>query len=251
MSYILDALRRAEAERERGEVPSLHAQQFPTFSSEGDEPGRSRLLIGAVVVLALALAAALAWNFFASDPPPPVVQAVTPAPPAAVAPPLVATAPAVVAAAPTLPSPATAADGRAPAAAGTATRPGAASMAAATPAERRAAATPGRTSSVAEARRARRAEPATAPTPTTSAAKGSTDTRVYAFAELPEAIRREMPKLAFGGASYSRDAASRMVILNGQVFHEGDNVAAGVVLHQIKLKGAILSYKGYRYELGY
>ena len=29
MSYILDALRRADAERSRGAVPSLHAQGLP------------------------------------------------------------------------------------------------------------------------------------------------------------------------------------------------------------------------------
>jgi general secretion pathway protein B len=34
MSYILDALRRADAERSRGAVPGLHAQNIPT----DDEP---------------------------------------------------------------------------------------------------------------------------------------------------------------------------------------------------------------------
>ena len=37
MSYILDALRRADAERERGAVPSLHAQQSSSLPSD-DEP---------------------------------------------------------------------------------------------------------------------------------------------------------------------------------------------------------------------
>ena len=75
--------------------------------------------------------------------------------------------------------------------------------------------------------------------------------RVYSQAELPEAIRRDLPKIAFGGASYSTDKASRMVFLNGQVFHEGDTVAPGLVLKQVKQKGAVLAYKGYRYELGF
>ena len=34
MSYILDALRRADAERERGNVPSIHAQTLPLLSDE-------------------------------------------------------------------------------------------------------------------------------------------------------------------------------------------------------------------------
>ena len=64
-------------------------------------------------------------------------------------------------------------------------------------------------------------------------------------------MRRELPALAFGGASYSHDAASRMVIFNGRVFHEGDTVAPQLVLQQIKLKSAVLAFKGYRYELEY
>ncbi|MDQ2735671.1 MAG: general secretion pathway protein GspB, partial [Pseudomonadota bacterium] len=69
--------------------------------------------------------------------------------------------------------------------------------------------------------------------------------------KLPDALRRELPALAFGGASYSSDAASRMVIFNGRVFHEGDTIAPQLVLQQIKLKAAVLAYKGYRYEMAY
>ena len=35
MSYILDALRRADAERERGNVPGLHAQPMPAVTAPG------------------------------------------------------------------------------------------------------------------------------------------------------------------------------------------------------------------------
>ncbi|MFZ2652317.1 MAG: hypothetical protein WA210_19640, partial [Burkholderiaceae bacterium] len=34
MSYILDALRRADSERERGAVPGIHAQPVPLRSDE-------------------------------------------------------------------------------------------------------------------------------------------------------------------------------------------------------------------------
>ncbi len=74
--------------------------------------------------------------------------------------------------------------------------------------------------------------------------------RIYSLAELPEAIRRELPKLAYGGGSYSGDKASRLAFLNGQVFHEGDTIAPGLVLKQVKQKGVILAYKGYRFEIG-
>ena len=70
------------------------------------------------------------------------------------------------------------------------------------------------------------------------------------MAELPESVRRELPKLSYGGGSYSGDKASRLAFLNGQVFHEGDTIAPGLVLKQVKQKGAILAYKGYRFEIG-
>ena len=58
-------------------------------------------------------------------------------------------------------------------------------------------------------------------------------------------------------SSSSRDASRskarwgrRLAFLNGQVFHEGDTVAPGLVLKQVKQKGVILAYKGYRFEIG-
>jgi len=66
---------------------------------------------------------------------------------------------------------------------------------------------------------------------------------------LPEEIRRDLPKLVIGGSSYSGDAASRMVMINGQVFHEGDRLAPDLVLERIRLKSAVLAFKGWRYEV--
>ena len=68
--------------------------------------------------------------------------------------------------------------------------------------------------------------------------------RIYSLAELPEAIRRELPKLAYGGGSYSGDKASLLAFLNGQVFHEGDTIAPGLESKQVKQKGVILALQG-------
>ena len=54
-----------------------------------------------------------------------------------------------------------------------------------------------------------------------------------------------------GGAIYSETPSDRMVILNGQVFHEGDKPAADTVLEQIRLKSAILNFRGQRYEVSF
>ena len=53
MSYILDALRRADAERERGAVPGLHSQ--PVAAPETiATPARRRWPLGLAVALAAA-----------------------------------------------------------------------------------------------------------------------------------------------------------------------------------------------------
>ena len=229
MSYILDALRRADAERERGEVPSLQSQQQAMLDDDDAAP-RVRPLVWVIVALAIALAAALAWNFFGGEPP----RAVLPPPPAAaptsvaaVAPPTALASAPVAPIVPIVPI-ATAASAVVPLA------PGPRSTAGPRPlAPRRVAVPP--------------ANVAASATPSRAAA----DSRVYAFAELPENLRRDMPKLAFGGSSYSGSVTSRMVILNGQVFHEGDTVAPGLKLQQIKPKAAVLSFRDYRFELSY
>ena len=244
MSYILDALRRADAERERGGVPSLHTQQYGALPGDDNEPRPPRLLLTVIVVLVLALGSAVAWNLWGGrDAAPrgaaqtgvlttPPVPATTTAPVAP--PPLAVTTPtaSVVVTSP-LPSPATPSPvaNPAPAGDGPEARRRLLAAAAAMKAERRGAA------------RAATSRPAPGPAP--SSATGSSP------GKLPDALRRELPALTFGGASYSKDPASRMVIFNGRVFHEGDVIAPDLVLQQIRNKAAIFSYKGFVYEVAF
>lgn len=227
MSYILDALRRADSERERGGVPSLHAKPIPDALAEDDEddaPRRSQPLLWAVIVLLVLLLAVLAWQLMrgrGTEPMPasaPPVLAVTP-PAAAPVPPPVAALPA--------PPPS-------PAPAPIAVNPPAASPSPARPAQRQ----PQRVVTK------KALAPASSPT-------AEPEAPVMAFDQLPDNIRRELPQLVIGGAMYSKTPASRMLILNGQVFHEGDKVAGELVLEQIRLKSAVLAYKGYRYGINY
>src|SRR5450755_257350 len=228
MSYILDALRRAEAERERGAVPGLQSQQH-SIEGEDDAPERSRLLVWMVIALAFALIATLAWTLLGGSgvPARPIAEGpVTPAPapPATAAP--VAQSLAEIAA---TPSASTAPPPQAPV-----TAPVAAPMPVPVPAPMPATLPPPRpaTATVKAAPPVALAAPkAVAPTP---AAAAASEPRVYAQSELPEEIRREIPRVAINGSSYSGDAASRMVMINGQVFHEGDQLGAGLVLDKIK-----------------
>ncbi len=94
---------------------------------------------------------------------------------------------------------------------------------------------------------AAREEPLPAPAPAPKPAQP----RVLALHELPEAVRQQLPALSFSGATYSANPLYRMVIVNGQVLHEGDTAAPGVVLERIEPQQAVLRFKGYRYAVGY
>ena len=213
MSYILDALRKAEAERERGHVPSIHAQPAFAGAQPSSAPARSRVwmvLVGIGVLIALIFG--LAFYFLlgrspASEVVAPVAARPAPAPPPVVAAP-VAVAPAPVqAATPPAPRP----------------RPAPATVVA--------------------------AKPATAAAPPPAASKP--DERIYTANELPDDIRRQLPALAVGGSMYSPAPKDRLVIINGQVLHEGDRIAPDLVVERIRLKAAVLAFKGYRYLLAF
>ncbi len=249
MSYILDALRRADSERERGAVPGLYAQQ-DTLDTADAPPARSHpVLVGAVVVLLLAVVGLLGWNWLRMDAPEAVVAAQAPPPPVpdpTVAGPALGVSPA--------PEPATAAS---PAPRGepvrSAPRTERAKAPPAPPARQDTAAEPARTatSRAADDRAPAKVPAAPGSVLTPAPAEPARDERVYALDELPPNIRRELPQLSIGGASYSENAASRMLIINGQVFHERDKLAPNLLLERISLKSAVLDYKGYRYRISY
>jgi general secretion pathway protein B len=234
MSYILDALRKADFERERGAIPGIHAQPVPVQTAAGARPGRAMAWLASAA--AAAVAAGVAWQLGArdaarpSDPPVAVTKSVAAQP---VTPEATKPAPAMT------PVAATAAAAPASTAwpASDATK-----VAAAEPKPRpRPVGTP--------AVAARQATPATQAA--ASAAAEKPEARVHALHELPEHIRRELPTLSIGGSIYSDTPANRMLVVNGQLLHEKDKAARDVVLEQIKLKAAVLNYKGWRYEISY
>ena len=235
MSYILDALKKADAEREQGRVPGLHT---PMANLETDLPplgGRPPAWVmglGAVLVLA-ALGSAWWWTRpVATTPVTPTAPILTQAPTpslAATPTPLSARS---VSATPVTPSPARA------------------QAAAPTPQTemRSPVVTPPQTVSPAPA--ATPAKPSTrAPIHVDPAT--TTSTQVPNLAELPEDVRRSLPALTVSGAMYSDQPASRMLLINNRVFHEGDQPVAGLVLEEIRLKSAVFRYRGTRYAVSY
>jgi general secretion pathway protein B len=90
MSYILEALRRSQAERERGQVPGLNAQPSAAAALPAQRDGppwRWVLPLGALALVALVLAI---WAWRGASGPAPVA---TPAPAVTAAPPAEAPAP--------------------------------------------------------------------------------------------------------------------------------------------------------------
>jgi general secretion pathway protein B len=252
MSYILDALRRADTERGRGAVPGIHSQLDNPAAERAAAP-RSRALLWAVIGLSAALVAVLAWVLLrgGEKPQPVVVQPpvaeVAVVAPTEVSPPVAAPQPTIV---PTTPPPFPAEAPRAAVHMPTEAAPP--STRRAPPAE----SAPAAKTSVAPTTTApaQTAKPAANPAPvaaaTTSGASGASS-RIYAVNELPDNIRSSLPQLSIGGAMYSPNKASRMLIVNGQLMHEGDKIAPDLLLDQIELKRAVLSFRGYRYSINY
>ena len=83
-----------------------------------------------------------------------------------------------------------------------------------------------------------------APRPTPGASAASAAPPAVTLAELPADLRAQLPALAVGGSVYSPAAASRIVILNGQVFREGDQPVEGLTVEQIGLKSTVLLFQG-------
>jgi general secretion pathway protein B len=74
--------------------------------------------------------------------------------------------------------------------------------------------------------------------------------KIYSFKELPEGIRKELPPLSLSIALYSEDPAARIVRIDGQSLREGQDLAPGLKLEQIIEHGAILSYRNYQFRIG-
>ena len=237
MSYILDALRKAEAERERGNVPNIHAQPAFAGARPGAAPVRSRawVIVLVLAVLLVCLVAAVVYLLFGRNA---ASDAVTAAKPAA------QTTPAVPVAVPAFtPSPAPA-PAPAPVPAPVATAQVPAAPPAVTPAPANVTAPVATAPAPVRKPRAVPAAPASA-----AASAPVAEERIYAIAELPDNIRQQLPTLSVGGSMYSTAAANRLVIINGQVLHEGERITPELTVQQIRQKSAVLVFKGYRYTL--
>ena len=215
MSYILDALKRADAERERGVVPGLYARQLAGSGASTHSSARKRILIAAGAALLLGAIALLLWLWRpASESAPRVAPEQTsakpaPVPPAVPAPAPLVRPPEVLAPAQTMvqqPAPAV-------------------------------AAIPATTA-------------APSPTPkTTASAPPAAATTTPLLADLAEDIRRQIPALTITGTVYSDNPGQRLLLVNNQVLPQGGLAAPEVTLEEIGAKSSTFSFRGTRFRL--
>jgi general secretion pathway protein B len=239
VSLILDALRKADAERERGSVPSLHSHPITPLGEERPSKpksgtnwlwiavGLSAGLLGAAAILVMVGRGAPRTNT------PPVATA--PAPASSTAPAATSTPAQSPASAPApyvAPPPGAASPAPAPTASVAQPAPW-------TPPEERKPderkASPQDSGNVAPVPVLGNMPPAQAP--------------VYSREQLPPNIRAELPQFSIGGSIYSPVPTARSLIVNGQLFREKDRLNPDLTLEEIRLKAAIFSFRGYRFEV--
>jgi general secretion pathway protein B len=232
MSYILEALKKAQAERQLGNAPTIHAPQVET-AQPGVAASRKPLFIGlGAGALVVALGGFLVWQ---RAPAPELAPASVPAAASAALPAPAAKlpAPAVVPAAPAV-------------AAGSAsnTLEVSAPPVAPEPAPRpvHAAETP--------ARPAPARAPAVATAPPPAPAPSPEDSLPYLH-QLPDTIQRDLPRVSFGGYMYSANPADRLLLVDKALRHEGEEVAPGLVLEKLLPKAAVMNFRGVRYRVAY
>lgn len=240
MSFILDALRKSDQQRQRSVTPTLMSAQVP--ASGARQP--ALFWYGLLAAALLGAGILIGWLQQGQvEPAPPAIQASAhkspetsvqkfappPSPPAAV--PGTARKPAIqppprereqVVKVPALPAPAIAA-----------TQPETSARPPVLPGP--VAATP---------------VPPVAPKHEEHAVSNATakDAGVMTMAELPPQIQQELPKLAVLAHSYSSKPKARFVFINDRMVHEEESPTPGLKLEQITPDGMIFSYKGFRFR---
>ncbi|HWI15664.1 MAG TPA: general secretion pathway protein GspB [Burkholderiales bacterium] len=260
MSYILDALRKSDQQRQRGTTPTL--QTSPSIVAVA-EPRRTWLYPVLALILAgvaFAIGTIAPWRK-AQDVAVPAVVApapaiVAPAPAPATTGPMVATpspAPAALVApapAPALRPPDTIA-AQQPHSSLPSTTDNAAPRAAS--AERSTAPAPVAQQAQALAPVHARAEPPRVPQRASESQAPGRDTKpasekVQTLAELPASLRAELPSMTVTVHAYSATPKDRLVGVNDKLLREGDSLAPDLVLERITPDGMIFTYKGTRFQ---
>jgi general secretion pathway protein B len=274
MSYILEALKKAQAERQLGNAPDIHTPAPVAVPSAAAAANRKPLLIGlGAGVLVAGIAAGLVWRAKTPAGQPAVLAQAShpggqapggqaPAPGAGAAPAAAPNGPVEAAPVARPVEPPVAPPRPAPA-------PQPASRTSAAPAPAAAPAPPPRSVASAPASPAPAPAPvrdpapeavylpapARAPEPAPAAPVRAPDPvieeNLRTLQQLPDAIQREVPKVTVGGYIYSPNPADRLLLVDKMLRREGEELAPGLVLERLMPKYAVMNYRGTRYRVAY
>jgi general secretion pathway protein B len=81
-------------------------------------------------------------------------------------------------------------------------------------------------------------------------ARSGRDNKVLPMSELPPAIQQEIPPMSISVHAYSPKPGERIVGINNRLLREGGSVPPGLTLDEITPDGMVFSYKGYRFRRG-
>jgi general secretion pathway protein B len=70
------------------------------------------------------------------------------------------------------------------------------------------------------------------------------------MAELPPSVRQELPAMKISVHAYSSNPGARLVSIDNRILREGDFVVPGLELEEITPDGMIFGYKGFRFHRG-
>lgn len=230
MSYILDALKKSEAQRHAGKIPTVVAPQGVQIESA--RASRARLFVWIALALAVALAAGWWARQFIYHP-----ERDAAASPADRGAPATDAGNAVV-------PPASARSGEAiPRLKLASSLPARETPVTAPAAEPAKPAAQPAVQPVTQAARTPAAPPPAHDAPAPAAARGA----VVPYANLPPAIRQSLPPLVVGGFA-AGESGGTMVMVDDKLVREGDEVAPGIRVEKILVNGAEFAYKGYRFR---
>lgn len=213
MSYILEALKKAQAERQLGSAPTLHAPTLQATNTASPAARFSKPLLLSVVAMAAVIGVLLVLVWRAPQP---------------------ASAPVVAASAPPASVPVAATPAPTP-----------------TPLPAPVADLPPSVANLARASAPAPAPQPAMPAPALAKPVAAPEEPVVNLRDLPEPIQRSIPPVTVGGYIYSKNAADRLLLVDKILRHEGEEVAPGLLLEKLQPKEAVFNFKGYRYRVPY
>jgi general secretion pathway protein B len=256
MSFILDALRKSDQQRQRGSAPTLLTAQAAAIGTKRPSLMAYGTLGGVLLATGIVIGWLRPWQERVApvppSPPKPISTPSRPEPETAQRPSAAPSAPAPQAAVPDK-SPSPGADAI-PKSSGQqeAGTPASAQTAKTVPEQRPKQATekPRAPLSQAVAISSRPPQPAQVPAVNADGSSGASEQPPPWMTELPVEVQRDLPAMHVMVHAYSARPADRLVGINNKLLHEGDEVAPGLKLEQITPEGMVLNFKGQVFRRG-